>query len=234
MKRRNLIGRPLSGFTLTEIVLFGAIAITVLIGIFGLLSRGSRILEIGRRTSSSQNDLRTVIERLTEDANELVYLDKDGSIYEGTGTPLTFFVNTSREERGLSDPKAGLRKIEYALEGSGELKSLKRTVTVINGTGSTPLPPRIIVESALKEFKVWSLVAVPNSGGPPSYKLKLASESSESDKGATVACFVIDVSAGLPAVKGAQEAMEKQPEARIVTRLWCRNRVLELARGALK
>ena len=209
------------GATLIEMMLFGAIASTVLIAVVGLLSRGTKLVELVRRTSGAQTDLRAVVEQLAEDAGELVQFDGGGGVVDVAST-LTFKVLSSRAEKGVPSGHATLRTITYKLDGPDKLKDVVRTVD-----GGTP---ETLVKAGVATFKVWPIAAVPKGKG---YVLKPGDAPDAHQAGATPACFVIEISAGAEAGE-ARVKLEQDTVSTIVTKLWCRNRVLELSRGALK
>ena len=217
--------------TLVESIIFGAIASIVAIGIIGLLSRGSKIVELGRQSSSASSDLKLLLETLSEDASELVYLDNDGKKFDGTGK-LSFVVRSTRSEAGLGAPPTGttgLRRIEYRIEGNEKLKDVIRAVTQLgpNGAAGTAAEHRLVTHG-VASLKVWPVAAIPAG---PKYELMFADADPTHKAGATVACLVVEVTVGEPA---GDKSMETQTAAKVVTKLWCRNRLLELSRGSLR
>jgi hypothetical protein len=222
---------------MVEAIIFGAIASLVVIGIVGLLSRGSKIIELGRRTSGTATDLKLVIETMGEDIAELVHVDDKGAAYDSSSpsSKFSFVVRSSRKESGLPDAPTGatgLRRITYRLDGDGELKDVMRAVQVLDGSEQPfgNASERTLVRKSVAKLRAWPIAAVPRPGKP--YGLKLASvEDPAHKKGATMACVVLEVSLGQDSGK---TSIEKQTQTRIVTKLWCRNRVLELSRGSLK
>lgn len=217
------------GTSLIEMVLFGGIASVVLVGIVGLLARGSKFVELGRRTSSAQVDLRSVLEVLSEDAGELVQFEGGGGEMNASGG-FSFLIKSSRAERGIAAGQTSLRKIEYKLEGTEALKDVVRTVTVQGGGGGGG--SERIVKGGVASFKVWPIAVVPKGA---SYVLKPASDAQARQPGAAPACLVVEIAAGsIPAGGAPLNQLEQDQAATIVTKLWCRNRVIELARGALR
>jgi hypothetical protein len=218
MKRR--------GVTLVEAMIFGAIASVMLVGIIGLLTKGTTILELGRRTSGSATDFRSVLELLSEDVAELVYLEGGGAAKDAAGAGISFVIRSTRAERGVA-PASSLRRVEYKLVGSGDdPKQVVRTVTAVgggSGTGSAQ-----ITRSGIATLKAWPVAFVPQGSG---YKLALASDGRAGQPGASVACLVVQIADALPP---RDKAMENKARMSLVTKLWCRNRVLELARGVLQ
>lgn len=245
-----------AGTTVIEILFFSAIASIVIIAVMGLLSRGTNLFTRGRQISASQNDLRIVLEYLSEDAAELVFLDV-GKYDSGTsGTNFSFVTKSSRKEKDLDPDHQGLRRVVYTVEGSGTLKSVTRAVTLLdeggNAIGGQGPSSRTLVRDGIKHLKIWGIAALPKPPPAPgatplpgpTYSLKPANPQDPADavgnssnaqstkaKGTTVACLVVDISAGEAA---SEKAIDKQSTSRIVTRLWCRNRILEVSRGALK
>lgn len=216
--------------TIVEAMIFGAIASVVVIGVIGLLSRGSKIIELGRRTAGSATDLKLVVETLSEDVAELVYVDNDGKPYDSqAGGKLSFVVRSSRVEKGGAAP--GLRRLEYRLTGDGELKDVMRAVTPLDAGGAAAgnAAERTLVRKSVARLRAWPVAAVPRASQP--YGLQMASEQGAHAKGATMACVVLEVSIG---EESGKTTMEKQTHVKVVTKLWCRNRLLELSRGALK
>ena len=226
------------GTSLVEAIIFGAIASLVVVGIIGLLSKGGKLVELGRRTSSSGSDLKIVIETLTEDTAELVFLGNDGKPYLSTepGAKLSFVVRSTRAESGLGAPptgSTGLRKIEYSLEGDGTLKDVIRTVQMLgaNNAATGSVSKGVVVKKGVASLKVWPIAAVPQPAG--GYLLAMVDIGSGPTKqaGATVACLLMELVAGEAA---GDTAIESQTTTKIATKLWCRNRILELSRGALR
>ncbi|MBI4868901.1 MAG: hypothetical protein HY816_18330 [Candidatus Wallbacteria bacterium] len=221
--------------TLIEMIFFGAIASIVLVGVVGLLSRGGRLLEVSRRTSGAQVDLRVLLETLTEDANELVYLEDPAPLdSSGTGEPtLKFVVKSTRNESGLSVPPApSLRRVEYKLgapDGATKLRDCTRTVTLVGGSGGGGGgAPRTMARS-IARMRVWPVAAIPLPD--KRYNLVAAADDRAKLPGATVACLVVDVTVGMPSGETSADASSVTS---VVTKLWCRNRVLEIARGGLQ
>lgn len=221
------------GTTLVEAIIFGAIASLVAVGLIGLLSKGSKIVELGRRQSGTGQDLKILLETLSEDCAELVYVENNGDPYLGTGR-LGFVVRSTRAETGLATPpngSTGLRKIEYRLEGTEKLKDVVRTVTVLDGN-RRPVGAGVdhtLVKAGVASLKAWPVAAVPKAGGK--YELTFANTQPAKDVGATVACLVVEVAAG---EASGETAIESQTVTKLATKLWCRNRILELSRGSLK
>lgn len=217
---------------------FSGIAVVVILGIMALFSSGTNLFTRGRQISASQNDMRILLEYLSEDAAELVYLDGDKYDSTGSGQNFSFVIKSSRKERGFSTQEntQGLRRIQYSLEGTGKLRSLARTVTRLDDAGNAGgggEKKTVLVRDGFKHLKIWGIAAIPTgaTGQPwPSHKLKVANQDSKV-KGATVACLVVDACAGEP---GSEKAVDKQSQTHLVTRVWCRNRILEVSRGALK
>lgn len=219
--------------TLVEAIIFGAVASLVVVGLIGLLSKGSKIVELGRRTSSAGSDLKVLLEVLSEDAAELVYLENDGKPYLGTGK-LSFVVRSTRAESGVAASptgSTGLRRIEYRLDGTKKLKDVMRTVTPLGATApvGSPSEHRLVTEG-IASLKVWPVAAVPAGG---KYELTFADKAPAKEQGATVACLVVEVVAG-EAVSDKPLDIENSTVAKVVTKLWCRNRLLELSRGSLR
>ena len=63
------------------------------------------------------------------------------------------------------------------------------------------------------------------------YHLVAASDDRAKQPGGTVACLVVDVTVGMPS--GTSSA-DSSSVTTVVTKVWCRNRVLEIARGGLQ
>jgi len=220
--------------TIVEAVIFGAIASLVVVGIIGLVTRGSKLVDFSRRTSATSSDLKNVLEKLSEDAAELVYLDNSGKAYDSSqgGTKLSFVVRSTRSESLPAPPSGatGLRRIEYRLDGSDKLKDCIRTVTQLgpNNQAAGSTEEKLAVKG-VSSFKVWPIAAVPQAGGK--YVLSLADAQPAGLGGATVACLLVEVSAG---EASSDSALESQTVTKLATKLWCRNRVIELSRGALR
>lgn len=218
------------GTSLIEMVFFGGIASIVLIAIVGMLARGSRFVELGRRTSGAQTDLRAVLEVLAEDAGECVQLEGAGGEMDAAGG-FSFLIRSSRAEKGIPAGQPSLRKVEYKLEGTDPLKDVVRTVTVQGGGAGGGTPERL-VRAGISKFHAWPIAVVPKGN---SYVLKPATDGQARQAGASIACLVVEISAGqLPSGGPAANQLESDLVSTIVTKLWCRNRVMELARGALK
>lgn len=221
------------GTTLVEAIIFGAIASLVAVGLIGLLTKGSKIVELGRQTASSASDLKILLETLSEDAAELVYLEGDGAPWVGGTGKLAFVVRSTRSESGLGAPPAGgtnLRRIEYRVEGSEKLKDVVRAVQLMGPGGPVGnASEHRLVTKGVSTLRVWPIAAIkaPANG----YSFIAANTQEAKEQGATVACFVVEVEAGEAAGK---TAMEQQTSTKVVTKLWCRNRMLELSRGALR
>jgi hypothetical protein len=223
-----------SGTTLVEMVLFGAVASVVMVGMIGLLSRAGTFLELGQRTSGSQGDLKILMESLSEDSAELLYLEGSGGVYDSNaaGSALTFVIRSSRVEAGLPTANTpSLRRVEYRIEGGGTVRDCVRTVTPLTAPGKTAGPPAShrLVQSGIVRLQAWPVAAIPKGD---SYRLVMATDPAARAPGATVACLVVDVSTGARAP--GKTAMDAQPVTALVAKLWCRNRVMELARGALR
>lgn len=232
--RRARAGAGREAATLVEAIIFGAIASLVFVGLIGLLSKGSKIVELGRRTSGSSTDLKILLETLSEDAAELVYVENDGNPYssEAGGSKLAFVVRSTRAESGLPDAPAGatgLRRIEYRLEGTEKLKDCIRAVTVMGPSGPVGAPvDHALVRKGIGSLKVWPVAAIPVAG---KYKFTMAKQAAAKTGGATMACLVVEVSAG---EASGDTAIEGQTVMKLATKLWCRNRLLEMSRGALR
>lgn len=219
------------GTTLVEAIIFGAIASLVAVGLIGLLTKGSKIVELGRQASSSASDLKILLETLSEDAAELVYLEGRDPYVSGGATKLAFVVRSSRSESGLGAPpggSTGLRRIEYRVDGTEKLKSVIRAVTHVGpgGPAGNPAEHRL-VSKGIKSLKVWPVAAIPVAG---KYELAFAAENPAKEQGATVACLVVEAVLG----EAAGDAAIEQTATKVVTKLWCRNRLLELSRGSLR
>ncbi len=215
--------------SLIEMMLFGGIASFVLITIIGVLAKGTNIIELGRRTSGSTTDMRVALELLTEDVAEIVNFEGTGDKVDLASGALTFVIHSSRAEKGMSG--TGLRKVEWKLSGAGKLKDVVRTVTAQGGSGGSSGPVTLVKEGIAK-FAVWPMAATPVAGAAanaPHWKLAIASGGHQ--PGATPACVLVELAAG--EVSG-DKAIEGSSITKVVTKLWCRNRVLELARGALQ
>lgn len=224
------------GFTLTEALVFGAIGVGVLLMVIGFLTRSSALIGSSRETSATQNTLRILLATLGEDAAEIVHLDAPGGDYDSNGSgKLSFVVHSRRAERGLAGTgEAGLRRIEYVLEGSGSSRTCFRTVTKLDGTTGTTRDA--VGDADLTRLRVFPLVAFRNptpAPNQPKYFVARGNAGEAALPGSTPVCLVIDVQAG-EAVGFQRTEIEKAPITSIVTKLWCRNRVLELARGGLR
>lgn len=218
--------------TLVEAMIFGAIASILLVGIIGMLTKGSTILELGRRTSGSATDFRSVLETMSEDVAELVYLEGPGAAADAAGGGISFVIRSSRAERGIGGSAASLRRVEYKLVKSGdEPGQVTRTVTVLGGgpAGGGSTGALKITRSGIATLKAWPVAIVPKP--PGSYALALASDGRARQPGASVACLVVHIADALPP---RDLAIEDKARMALVTKLWCRNRVLELARGVLQ
>lgn len=221
--------------TLIEMIFFGALGVVVLIGIVGLLTRGSRMLEVSRRASGSQTDLRVFLETLTEDVNELVYLE-DGAPFDSTSgaadRAVGFVVRSTRNESGLSaSTTPTLRRIEYKLGApptGSNLRPCSRSVTVLtSGSAAGEQSSRVLVKG-LARLRAWPVAAVPQPDR--TYRLAAAADPKARLPGATVACLIVDVTMGEPATAAS---VDQTSVTSVVTKLWCRNRILELGRGGL-
>ncbi len=224
------------GFTLVEALLFGGIASVVLIGIIGLLSRGGKLLGISRSASGAQIELRILMERMSEDVAELVYLEDGDPFDSDTSTPdrgLRFIIRSTRKERGMSPPDTPtLRRIEYragAPDSGSNLRECVRSVELLADDGSVKEDSTQILARELKSLRLWPLAAVPRPDGR--WDLAAPTDARATQAGATVACMVVDITVGRPA---GDTSLEQMPVTSIVTKLWCRNRILELARGGLR
>lgn len=208
-------------------VLFGGIASILLIAVISLISRGTKFVELGRRTSGAQTDLRTVLELMAEDVGEMVQLEGTGGEMDAAAG-FSFLIKSSRAEKGIDAGKPSLRKIEYKFDGAGPLKDVVRTVTVQGGPGGGG--SERLVRAGVTKLKAFPIAAVPKAS---SFVLKPANDGQARQPGATPVCLVIEISAG-QALPGATVQLEQDQVSTIVTKLWCRNRVMELARGALR
>ena len=239
------------GSTLLEMMIFGAIGCAILLAVIGLLSRAGRLLEFSRRTSSSQGDLKVLLETMSEDAAELLSFDGEGLPYDSRNVSPSAFslvIRSTRVESGLAptgvginaliqlEDKAstggtGLRRVEYKLAGRGTLRDCIRTVTALDFAGKPagPQVTRRIVPEGMLALAIWPVAAIPQG---KSYRLSWASNLLAHSPGATPACLVVDASAGMQGPGNSD--LEKSPITALVTKLWCRNRVMELARGVLQ
>lgn len=221
------------GTTLVEAIIFGAIASLVAVGIIGLLTKGSKIVELGRQTASSASDLKIVLETLSEDAAELVYLENDGKPMVAAGDRFSFVVRSTRSETGLGAPPSGgtgLRRIEYRLEGTEKLKDVIRSVQQMGPGGPTGnASEHRLASKGVATLKIWpaAFVLAPVNG----YSIMPVTDARSKAQGSTVACLVVEIVVGEEAGK---TAIEQQTSTKVVTKLWCRNRMLELSRGALR
>ncbi|MBI3893495.1 MAG: hypothetical protein HY303_18410 [Candidatus Wallbacteria bacterium] len=236
MTSPRMAGAGRGAVTLIEMMFFGAIAAIVLVGAIGILSKGSHILEVGRRTSGSQVDLRLLLETLSDDANELVYLEDGAAMDSGGsgGDSLKLVVKSTRNEVGLTVPPApSLRKIEYklgAVEPRTKLRECTRTVSVVDpGTAGGGTPVTRTVARSIAKMRVWPVAAIPLPD--KRYQLVAASDNRAKQPGATVACLVVDVTVGLPSGTASSDSSSVTS---VVTKIWSRNRVLEIARGGLQ
>lgn len=227
--------------TLVELAFFGAIASIVAIAMVGLFARGNRLLELGRRSSASMEDLRVLLETLTHDAEELAYLEGPqpfDSEQAAAGPAFALVVRSSRVEDGLAATPAGtLRRIEYRLgpPGPGGLRVCTRSVAYAASGGGPPSAGTArVVATALKRLRVEPLVAVPHlppAPGSPLWTLAAASDPVASTKGSAVLCLLVDVTAGEP--PGVLSA-EQTTQTSVAVKLWCRNRLLQLPRGGTR
>lgn len=217
--------------SLTEMIFFGAIASVLMVLIISLLARGSKFIELGRRVSGSQTDLRTVLELLAEDAGEIVQFEGAGGEMNASGG-FSFLVHSSRAEKGIPAGQPSTRKIEYKLDGPDPLKDVLRSVTVQGAgpAGGGGGGSERFARAGIAQLRAFPIAVVPKGTG---YVLKPASDGQARQPGASPACLVVEISAGVEA-GAAQTKVEKDTLATIVTKLWCRNRVMELARGALR
>jgi hypothetical protein len=222
--------------TLVEMVFFGALGVVVLVGIIGLLSRGSRMLEVSRRASGAQTDLRVFLESLGEDVNELVYLE-DGAPFDSATSAadkaIGFVVRSTRYEAGISaSTEPTLRRIEYKVGSApagSNLRTCSRSVTVLtSGSGAGEQSSRVLVKG-LARLRAWPVAAAPQPDR--TYRLVSATDPKAREPGATVACLIVDVTMGEPAT---QASVDQTSVTTVVTKLWCRNRILELGRGGLR
>lgn len=222
------------GMTLVEIIVFGAIGIALVLTVIGFLTQGTRLLSIGRKTSGIQTALRILVGTLSEDAAELVHLVGDGKPWDsGTGGSFSFVISSNRTESGLTG-SGTQRQITYSLEGEGVLKTIVRHVQV---QGSAPSETRQeLARNSISRIRIWPLSAFRNTAtdpGAPRFLLVEARDPLAHRPGSTVVGIVVDIQAG-EGVGSAEDAVERQPIAALVTKLWCRNRILELARGGLR
>lgn len=213
-------------------LLFAAIASIVLGGIFAILTHGTKVIEIARRTSSSQTDLRVMLERMSEDAAELLYLEDTGpfdSEVSPAGQPFRFVVRSTRAEKGLSVPDdPSLRRVAYRVsppDAETGLRELERKVTLL---GPSAEETSGTLSQSLRRLRLWAVAAAPRPDR--GFDLVSAGDARARVPGASVACLVAEVSLGRPAGEGSAEST---PATTLLTRLWCRNRVLELPRGGL-
>ena len=226
--------RRRSGATIVEAMIFGAIASLVVVGVIGLVTKGSKLVELGRRTSSTSSDLKIVLETLSEDAGELVYLENNGKAYSSTegGTKLSFVIRSTRAESLPAPPagSTGLRRVEYRLDGTDKLKDCIRTVTQLGpGNSAAGSHEHVLAKKGVGSLKVWPFAAVPVGQGK--YQLAQADSGPAGQPGATAACLLVEISAGEAAGDNSQDS---QTVTKLATKLWCRNRVIELSRGALR
>lgn len=222
------------GVTLVEMLMFGGIGIAVMLTMVGFLTQGTRLLGVGRRTSATQGALRVLLRVMAEDAGELVHLENSGKDFDSSQDPaLTFVIDSNRTEPGLTaTEESGLRRVSYRLVGSGALKSVERRVEKLSGQPGSST--RTLAREAIRSLKVFFVSAYRNSGsGQPRYRLTRGTTAEAKRPGSTPVCLVVDVEAG-EGVGFEETEIERAPITSIVTKLWCRNRVLELARGGLR
>ena len=236
-----------------EMVLFWTIGSMVLVIMIGLLSRGGKILELGRRTSGSQGDLKILVETMTEDAAELLCLTGSGQSFDSAvaATSFSFVVRSSRAEfdgppspigilgliqidQSSTVPMAGgggLRRVEYRLDGTGPLVDCIRTVTPLTNTltPSAAAVTRTIVQKGIQRLQIWPVAAVLQG---TSYRLTMATDPAAANPGSTVACLLVDVTAGQQGPGNSD--LDTSPITALVTKLWCRNRIMEIPRGVLR
>jgi hypothetical protein len=222
-----------NGTTLVEALIFGAVAMVVIMGVIALLTRGGRIMDLGRRTSSAQIALRTFIETLDTDAGELLYLADGITSYDSSDQAKTFafYVRSTRPERGIASAETDrprLRRIEYKVEGTGESKDLIRSVK-LEGPGTPGTGQRTLVQAGISRLRIRPVIAIRQG---PGYKLAMASDPAAELPGSTPMCLVVEVQTG-EKVKLSDQAIDEQPLTNVVTKLWCRDRISELSRGAL-
>lgn len=233
------------GFTLVELVFASALATLVMVGLVGLLTHGTRLLEISRQTSSTQEDARKLFAIMARDAGELLYF-VDGDPFDSGGaaraTGFRFVVRSNRVEEGLEVPDGPtLRRVEYStkvgLKGSSIVQYV-RSVTLLEpaapagagggGSAAGRTVRRSLVPS-LTRLRIEPLAAVPAAAGG-GYELVPASDGRARQAGASPMCLVVSASLGDPA---GTSSVERTPATTLVTKLWCRNRLLELSRGNL-
>lgn len=224
------------GFTLVEALVFGLIGFGVLMLVVGFLTRSSQLIGVGRETSAVQGTLRQLLATLGDDAGEMVHLDAPGADYDSnTGGKFSFVIHSRRAERGLPGTgEAGMRRVEYTLEGTGSNRTCFRTVTKLDGTSGTVRES--VGDADLTRLRICPLVAFRNPSpapGQPRYFLTRGNAPEAGVPGSTPVCLVIDVQAG-EAIGNQKTDIDKAAITSIVTKLWCRNRVLELGRGGLR
>lgn len=224
-------------FTLAEAALFGALALLVAGTMVALATRGGWLLELSRRSAGSAEELRVLMETMTRDAEELAYVES-GEPFDSTQpgpNGFRWIVRTSSDEPGMSPPKpATLRRIEYKLgppAANTGLRTCERTVEIAAQGATAANSGRRRLATMVSRLRIEPLAAVPArgpSGGAPLFHLARALDPEARSPGAALICLLVELEIGLPA---GERAIEETTAISTVTKLWCRNRLLELPRG---
>lgn len=216
--------RASRGVTLVELLVFSAIASLVLMAAIGFLVRGGRIIGLGQQSSAAQIELRSLLEALTRDVEELEHLEQPGeydSAAGGGSAALAFTIVTPRPQGGgpgagsfarvlyrcVADGPGGARCERSAAKGGAppEVRTVARSVTRLR------LVPMVAVPDPLRHFRIVA-----------------STDPACRAEGAGPICILADISIGQ---ESKAQTVGQAPVTSVAAKLWCRNRLLELARG---
>lgn len=216
------------GLSLVEALLFGAIASFVLIAAVGLLTRGTRLLELSRRSSSAHGEARILLETLAKDLEQLVSLESPAGLESAAG-PLDFAFVT--ETDGVGAPRS--ERVEYRLVGSA---NQARTRVCWRKSSSAASPGASGSDEPLCRSVRWLRLAPvvvrrrSAVAAGPLFDLLPANAPAAGLDGTSVAFVAVDLGVGEPT--GTQQ-IDSSTTVALTTKLWCRNRLLELGRDGI-
>lgn len=220
-------------FTLVEILIVSALIVVVLYAAYKVFISTGRTLDRARRSAGSQIELENLLEQLTIDAQELVFLEKTTDLVatgsSAPGEAYRFAIRSGRAEAGLTalaGQATSLRRVSYQLQAGKFGLDMKRSVVALDPSGGINsvqgTETSRVLSRGILEFKVVPLVWGPAGGGK--YAIGPASGPLANVEGSGVACLCVTVKVG-EAVPSPE--MEKDLPY-LSTRLWCRDRLLQL------
>ena len=219
-----------SAFTIVEISIFGLLACMLLVAAFELLTSGSKIFDVARRSAGSQVELQGFMETFTKDVESLVYIQSASPVEIGAaGGSYTFAVKSATYEAGLPPATVPeVRKVTYTFKTAGNnLCDIQRAVVKIGQSGriddiTGPTATRFVARG-LSKLKISPFIWVPKDRDK-GYLLLPATDGQATKEGAGVACLSVSLTIGEP--PSSQEGLKLLPT--ITTRVWCHNRLLAL------